>query len=471
MTRTIIRLELRSVLLRPAGLALLSALALLAAIALHAGNRAAVMQADAAERHAARIAGEWQEWRAELAAIESGAVEPGPFNARPISVKYAATLPPGPLGDFATGLSEIHPDAAIITPRAHVAALFPTYPFENPGILGLGNFDLALLIVIVAPLAMIALCFDALGSDRQSGRLPMVAAQTDDLGAIIWTRLIVRSAAIWLTILGVSVVALLVNGGDVPFAARLARFTAFCGVTAVYAAFWFAVIAVAVAFLRRSTLVAASLLSAWLVVVFAVPAMTSAIRDTAYPLPSRLAFLSEMRMAQSDAAATTRQLTDRYFTDHPELTITDDDAPRWHRDVTVTNLALNERLGPVLDSFAEQRARRTATAEAAQFASPAMVTLSALVAIADAGADRAHGFEAQARAHLVDLTDRLSPVIMSGGRITGAEADSLPQFAFAGPSPAALTARLALPVGSVLVLGLILGVAARKRLAGDLSIR
>ncbi|MDE0360050.1 MAG: hypothetical protein OXI74_02660, partial [Rhodospirillaceae bacterium] len=164
MNRIVFNLELKSVLLRPAGLILLVTLTVLAGVALHAGYQQSTLQADANRRHAETTEGTWQAWRADLAGIEAGTVEATPLNAKPINVLYAATLPPGPLGDFAIGLSEIHPGEAVITPRQDVAGLFPTYPFENPDVLSLGRFDFALFVVILVPLAMIVLCFDAMGA-------------------------------------------------------------------------------------------------------------------------------------------------------------------------------------------------------------------------------------------------------------------------------------------------------------------
>ena len=470
MNRIVFNLELKSVLLRPAGLILLVTLTVLAGVALHAGYQQSTLQADANRRHAETTEGTWQAWRADLAGIEAGTVEATPLNAKPINVRYAATLPPGPLGDFAIGLSEIHPGEAVITPRQDVAGLFPTYPFENPDVLSLGRFDFALFVVILVPLAMIVLCFDAMGADRQSGRMPMLAAQNDRIGRFVWSRLVVRSAAVWLPVALVATIALFANAGDAPFAARVGRFALFAGATAIYAGFWFAVIAFAVAFIRRSTVVATSLLTIWLLLVFGIPAATSALRDTANPLPSRLTFLSEMRTAESEAARSTQNLTDQYFTDHPELTIEDEEAPRWHRDVFVTNLAVNERLVPVFDTFESRRANRARTTGIAQFASPSMVALNALVAIADGDALRAHRFQSEAREHLLDLSERLGPSIMSGGRITGDEADSLPAFEFRDPSILTLAQRYMLPVGIVFLVSLLLGGIARVRLRTSIHV-
>ena len=175
-------------------------------------------------------------------------------------------------------------------------------------------------------------------------------------------------------------------------------------------------------------------------------------------------------MAESEAARSTQNLTDQYFTDHPELTIEDEEAPRWHRDVFVTNLAVNERLVPVFDTFESQRANRARTTGVAQFASPSMVALNALVAIADGDALRAQRFQSETREHLLDLSERLGPSIMSGGRITGDEADSLPSFEFQDPSILAVAQRFMLPIGIVFLVSLLLGAIARVRLRTSIDV-
>jgi len=114
-----------------------------------------------------------QTWRAELVAIEEGSGNASPFAANPMNIAFPATLPPGALGDFAVGHTDLHPPSGEISPWNNLSTIFGRYQFENPEMLAMGSFDVALVVIVVMPLLMIAVSFDLLSRERTRGTLAL----------------------------------------------------------------------------------------------------------------------------------------------------------------------------------------------------------------------------------------------------------------------------------------------------------
>ena len=469
MNASTLNLEKRLFLFAVPGIGIALFIAFLAVAAALVGRayieRAAEAQATfLAERNAAL-----DEWRDGLQQIEETGEAPSPYVARPMDIRMPAALPLAPLADFAIGSSDLHPTSTLITGWSSPADLFNEYEFANPTVLSIGGFDLTFLVVVLMPLIIIASSFDILSGDRERGRARLVAIQAGHVGPSAWRRLIVRNLSIWCVFaVLVSVVALAPPAGA-PLADRLGDFFAWLLAVFGYGLFWFAAVACVSAFVKHSETVAATLFSLWATFVFAVPAIGGALAEAAYPPPSRLAFLSEMRKGEVKAIRETAALTAGFLADHPDMTVSDEGVPGYYRSNFLANLEAAKRTTPVLDAFNESRARRTALVATLQYLSPAMIVDNTLNAIAGADVARHTAFQDQARAALADLTDRIGPAVVAKQRISLAEFDAIPAFAF---QDRALPEKLrphAAPIGFLVVLSIALVVIARRRLKAPLE--
>ena len=90
-----------------------------------------------------------------------------------MNIAFPATLPPGALGDFAVGHTDLHPSSGEISPWNNLSTIFGRYQFENPEMLAMGSFDVALVVIVVMPLLMIAVSFDLLSRERARGTLAL----------------------------------------------------------------------------------------------------------------------------------------------------------------------------------------------------------------------------------------------------------------------------------------------------------
>ena len=469
MKSTALFLECRTFLFAAPGIALIVSLLILGGYAAYSGKskltRLAQAQADYAQTRNAAL----DAWRDELVEIESapGAAAPA-YAARPMNIRKPAVAPVAPLGDFAIGASDLLPAQTELSAWVNPADLFNEYEFANPTLLSIGRFDLSTMVVLLLPLLMIAASFDIWSAERESTRARLIAAQAGAVKSLIWSRLLFRNGLIW----GVFALVALAAGLAAPAglsSARLANLAGWIGAAWIYGAFWFALIAFAVAYFRRSEIIAATLFALWAGFVFLTPAIGGAVSEALYPPPSRLAALSAMRDAKSEAGKATAELTQGFLADHPEMTVSDDDVPFYYAGTWLANREAATRTAPILRAFEQSRQRRQETINLLQYLSPTVIVNRALLSFTGGDVDRYRAYQAEARAALADLSQRIGPAVVAKQRLSLAAYDAIAPFSFTETAASDKVRRLAAPLSFLLALTLALGWGARRRLGAPLE--
>ena len=427
------------------------------------GDRWRDARAASLESFEARQLESLAEWRETLAGIEAGTVAASPFDANPMSISFPAILPPSALGDFAIGHADLHPGSASISPWRNLSSVFGRYQFDNPTTLASSRFDVALVIVLLMPVLMIAVSFDILATDRNRGSLSMLMSFPVRLPRLAWTRLLFRNGLLWATAVAVMLLLLIVNdagGGD-----RYARFGLWIAVCLAYAAFWTTLIAFCIASLRSATNAAAALIAAWLLITLAIPATVATVSEAAYPTPSRLAFLSEIRTAQGETNRELAEVTAGFLLDHPELSVGDESLPSYFRAAYLSNEAARTTTRPILDAYEAARAGRARTLGWAQYLSPSIIAQRLLNVAAGADLERQHRFQAQTRDALQGLSAAVGPAVVSRNRLSVARFDTLSPFRFQERALAGIVSAAVLPMAFLLLASIVFGLLAHRRLA------
>lgn len=412
--------------------------------------------------------GQLQEWRRSLVALEDNGGAAPPFQARPTSIRIPMVLPPAPLADFASGSMDLIPTTTTLTAWSNPGSLFSEYEIANPTVLQIGGFDFTFLAVVILPILMIGASFDIVAGDRERGRARLVAAQAGHVGPSVWKRLIMRNLAIWAVFAVIAIIAGIAVSHTAS-AERVTHLLVWLSMTAIYALFWFAMIAFFSAVLKRSETVAAALFASWAIFVFAVPAISSAVAEASYPPPSRLAFLSEMREAEAEAKLETAELTAGFLADHPELTVSDAAIPAFYQSNFLANQAVTTRVKPLLERFNQSRRQRAALIDKFQYLSPALIINRALSTIAGGDVDRGKAFQEQARAALEDFTARIGTAVVAKQRISVAEFDEIPTYDYREKSFAVTLSPLILPALYLIVASIVLLSLSVRRLKSPLE--
>lgn len=400
-------------------------------------------------------------WRTSLVELEAGRLEPSPYAANPANVIMPAVLPMAALGDFAIGYGDLHPASAELSPRRNLSSLFGRYQFDNPEALATGGFDVALVVLLIMPLLMIAVSFDVLATERGRGSLAMALSAPARLADIAWGRLLYRNGSLWLLAVASMAALVVANdaGGD-----RYARFFGWLLVSLCYGAFWLALIAFVIARFQSATQTAAVLTGLWFLLTLAFPGAVSSITEAVYPTPSRLALLSEIREVEGATNRELARLTDRFLTDHPELTVGDEGVPAFYRASYLSNDGARQASAPLVDDFERAHELRSRALTIAQYVSPAIITQRLLLELSEADLGRQHRFQREARGALFELSDALGPAIVSRNRITVDEFDALAPFTFEAEPAGSLVLRQLPPLVFLLAVAIVLARAAQRRL-------
>ena len=153
----------------------------------------------------------------------------------------------------------------------------------NPLLAAFGNFDLAFVFVVLAPLLVIALTYNVYSQERELGTWDLVRAQPLNPVLLLAVKFVLRALVSWLPLAALLALATFVL--DLPLDGR---WLTVAMATLAYVMFWVAA-AAAVSWWRRSSDVnVLALLGLWTVSTVLGPALINVAAAAKYPLPEAL---------------------------------------------------------------------------------------------------------------------------------------------------------------------------------------
>ena len=343
-----------------------------------------------------------------------------------------AVLPPAPLPLLATGQSDLSPGHESVVLWKLASSGDTRSELENPSHLLAGRFDLAFVLVWLYPLFLLALVYDLMAGDRESGTLRLALAQ----GITAWRWMARRALARSLPLLMLAMLGTLaagVFGGPGGVGSRLMLALA---VVLAYGVFWVALAIAVNAVARSAASAATSLGAAWVLLVLVAPTLLNVTVETLYPTPSRPELVSAGRKASGDAEKRGGELLNSFYRDHPELA-----PPGQQADFAAQHLTVQTEVGravePVRQKFDEQLAQQQAAVGRWRFVSPAIAAHEALTDLAGTGYWRHRAFREQVAAFKKTVSDFYTPKIHLKQTLTMADYERLPRFAFREEATAA----------------------------------
>jgi ABC-2 type transport system permease protein len=380
-------------------------------------------------------------------------------------------LPPAELSALAVGQRDVQPFWSQMSTRTK-QTFFVNDEIENPAVLVAGRLDLAFVILVVYPLIILALTFDAVAGERERGTLALVLAQPVDPRRVLTAKLAARALLALLLTLILTVGAALATGVPLGSGEALLRLSLWCVVILVYGVFWFAV-SLAVNARRMSAAASAvSLLAVWLGVVVVLPAIAAALVTVTQPAPSRLALTTRLREA-TDAAATKREdAMASFLADHPAYIA---DATGGAPDPNVMSMALQDaaerQMAPEYAAFDSALDAQRRTAESFRFLSPALVTQAALLDLAGSGEARFRSYERQFDAFHAEWREFFFSRTLARQMLTPADWAAIPRFEFVEETIAAQGRRILPGLAVVLLLSAGLVMIGRRGLSAAAQAR
>lgn len=334
---------------------------------------------------------------------------------------------------------------------------------ENPLHLLSGNFDVAFLVVFVAPLLLIGASFDLISGERERGSLAMVLSQPTTAQRLVFAKALAR----WLLLVGtcaVTVWCALTVAGEPPPTARFLLWTATVG---AYFGFWLALAALVNAGSGSSARNAITLVVAWLGFVAVVPAVIHTGAQAIHPVPTRAEFVGAEREQTRDVQRQGDAVLAQYMQDHPELAPASlADTGDFQRQAFAVQEAIENRLAPLQQAYDRQRGEQRALVETLRWLSPAVLAHDVLLQAAGTGDARLRAFEREVAAYYERWRAFFAAAIYGGKRMAPDDLSRLPAWSFDDERTADAVVRALPSLVGLVVLALLVAGAAGWRLAG-----
>lgn len=386
-----------------------------------------------------------------------------PNAAYPVAAEVSGIgLPPHTLALLSIGPSDLHPaTTGKIGFMNFKPSLFNSYAHDNPLNLLAGNFDLAFACIYLWPLLIIALSYNLLSQEREQGTLALTLAQPVHLRALVFGKVVSRLSLTLVFGFGAAFMGIAASGIDLQTAGIIPRFVLWTACVALYVVFWFALAIAINARNGSSAMNAAALIGVWVFVVVIVPTLLSVAVSVAIPLPSRAAYLSELRLAARDYAERENDALNKNRAVPREATFAKAEAVvEMHRELYLAQRTWQERNAQITANYAAHKARQQTFIHRLRFLSPAVLLQDICNDLAGTDQARHERFIASATAYSDDWQAALLPKVLEGELLHPADYDCLPRFQFQEEPLSKLMQRTLMAAAPLVVISLLIGWAA-----------
>ncbi len=181
-------------------------------------------------------------------------------------------LPPSPLAALSGGESDRLPTSYLVK-GSSVAGTLAVPRLMNPFRENTGLFDLSLLVVVILPLAVIAVLYDLVSREEELKTFKLLQMQSRSVSRVMLSRLGIRVAGLSLAISAPVFIGLLLTGVNVFEPLLLTKFLIWSLIVCLYAGFWAGLCWLVNAFHRPSMTNILILSVLWILLVFVAPSV------------------------------------------------------------------------------------------------------------------------------------------------------------------------------------------------------
>ena len=265
------------------------------------------------------------------------------------------------------------------------------------------------------------------------------------LWVLIAGKLGFRAALVFSLTAGMTVICLLAIGTDLSTMDSLVRLGWWMLLLLAYILFWLTLAAAVNVLAKSSAQNALMLTGLWIVILLVLPSFISIAVNVAYPVPSRVAMVGQIRAAQTDANQESDATVARFEQEHPEMTAKPlakaDDVAAIRKRVLVQQAAAG-RISQIMAGYDRQLARQQRVVDSLRFLSPAIVMQEALNAVAGTDNSRYRHLSEQVDAFHREWQAFFLPKVLENTPLTLEDYQHFPRFVYAGPAVSETNMRL-----------------------------
>lgn len=339
-----------------------------------------------------------------------------------------ALYPASPMSVNAMGASDQWPDHYCHAGSSTTQTIARTVD-ANPSLASIGAFDLALVIGAILPLAVIALTYNVIASDREQGRWPLVRLHASSISQLVIIRCLVRVAALAVTVIVLNACFTLPFIFNQSAIGAMGGFFVWCGWVVAYSGFWLA-LAISVNSLRLSSSGAGLLLLfCWGMLVIAIPSVVQRAANRMFPIPSQAGLIAIEEEIQEQAEQEEDKIWAEFLLQNPDFRLDDENPQQEYllRDIAL-NQTIRSRVRDEIDGFFGRFLERESFLDRCQFLSPLLAWRTA--ADQSAGVSLRHyvSFTKQTCNFHDDYIRYFEPFSISGQELSQADIQAIPRF-------------------------------------------
>jgi ABC-2 type transport system permease protein len=388
-------------------------------------------------------------------------------------------------GDFAPSLPTSEARA--------LSGLLPERPIDNPLKLMLGPFDLGFIMLYIYPLVILALCFNLLAVERESGALALLLSHPVRLRTLVLGKLAVRATYVFIVAVLLPAVVIYVSQKIIGLETDHIRLMLWMLLVSAYGAFWFSLTVLINARNYGPARNALTLFLGWMVIALMIPALGSLLAQTLFPAPTGATIAEVERVARFETQSSITDVINRIVDDmrnrYPIIEGKEETMERYRRAVytdlievpresdllnsflrrrpeiprnitpyqlrQIERLARNEyieqKLAPQLALRHERQKHQQWVITLAGLFSPALTLQKALSEVAGASRIRHNCLLDQLDRHIRSVRDLLMPKIFRNERVRVSDFERIKAFEFVEETNASLVERL-MPQFAILII-------------------
>ncbi|QQS40189.1 MAG: DUF3526 domain-containing protein [Acidobacteriota bacterium] len=389
-----------------------------------------------------------------------GSFEPGNFVPNPadpytigMSLQYAV-LPFTPAAIFAVGQSDVLPIDAGVTISTLQRTISDKEIGENPLSFLAGRFDLAFVIIYLLPLFILALSFNILSGERESGILQILLSQPLTLRGLLTAKVTAQFGFIYILVTFVTLAGLLISGVSLFAEGFLLRALLWLALVFAYTLVWFAIAVFINSFGFSSATNAVACSAVWLVLVLVLPSLLNIVVSAVYPVPPRSELVAAERSVNLDMRKDGKRLLSEHYQDHPELMPKSEkpDLDDFGLAFVYVQREMKKRVDEVQERFNQQLAKQQELVGNLRYLSPAIIAGEATNDIAGTGLNRHKHFRTQVKEFDRSWGEFFVPKIYRLEKLSVEDFDKIPRFEYEEEPVSEVSTRVGLGILALLLM-------------------